>query len=336
MAVSLPANALIKKCYRALVQGARAASEKLPIPGVVSYAQPPGISSENSTHIGGLYRTEVVLRKSDNKAVAHRSPLDPSPEKIPAGETAATVKAAAWDSLEHEDKLLKRVHNKFKSKKKKVPPPIPHSYGFKRRQYNKKVWESDYVEGRSVLDALTSISRERKKSGHQKLIDGLVLFEKSCRVVEALHENDVLHFDMKSANLIQSPNGEITAIDLAGSLYRPEEGMPLYPPSFHYEKDYLPPEYENINTLSTSDLKKLPYTFDYYTLAKSFHKKLFSELNPGDYMAHARDLNYKRFQDFYKEYKENVFDVMTSPDPKVRETFNIQTLTDLIAKYPVK
>lgn len=329
----IQASDVMSRCVSAIVSGARAASEKMPIPGISTYADPPGISSENSAHIGGVYITEVVLRKSDNKAVSHRFPLETAPEKMPSGESAATMKAAAWDSLAHQDKLLKRVHNKFKNKKKKIAPPLPRSYGFKRRQYNKKVWESDYIEGTSVLEVLKKISSDRTKSSHQKLLEGLSLFEKSCRTVEALHANYVLHFDMKSANLIQSSNGDITVIDLAGSIYRPSEGASLYPPSYHYEKEYIPPEYENIDKLQQSDLKNIPYTFDYYTLAKSFHKKLFSGINPGDYLAHRRDPKLKKYQDFYKEYKEKVYDVMTNADPKVREKFKLKDLTDLIAKY---
>lgn len=333
MLFSPSAYPMIKNCFGILQRGAHLASERFPIPGISAYSNKIGVSSESSTHVGGVYLTEVVLRKSDKRAVSHRSPLNVDADKIPEGESSSTVKAAAWESLEHQDQLLKRVHSRFKAKKKKIPPPLPRAYGFKRGKNNKKVWESDYVEGVSVLESLKNISKAKEKSPHQKLLEGLSLFERSCLALEALHANDVLHLDMKSANLIQSSNREITVIDLAGSLYRPKEAPPLIPQSLHYEKDYLPPEYKDIGNLRTSELRKIPYTFDYYTLAKSFHKKFFANQNPGDYEAHRRDPKLKKLQDFYKEYKTKIYDVLTSPDPKVREGFKIKDISDLISKY---
>lgn len=64
------------------------------------------------------------------------------------------------------------------------------------------------------------------KNSYKMLSDGMIreLFIQAAKGVEALHENGLLHLDIKPHNLWLRPNGNVVVLDLGASRWKTEKG----------------------------------------------------------------------------------------------------------------
>lgn len=325
--IPLRSEAIIGKCLLKLSEGAKflSAYVRSPIPN--NYEPVFERSGEVSDHKGGIFTVDVVQRVSDGRVFAHRQPISSYP-RLNRAQRRELVELG-WDSLRYQDKFLKRAHEEAAALGKKLS--IPQSHGFTAGSKGKTVWASDYIEGDSVLNALVAITKEQRPVG-VRLLEGLELMEQSYRAVMDLHDVGIVHVDMKTSNLVRRPDGVIVPIDFAGSFLRSEKKRNLYPPVTHYEPEYLPPEFSQ-RRFRLRDLERVKPDFDFYTLAKSFHKIFFSQLNPSDYLAHRQTVNGRMQQDLFKEYKEKVYDILTHNNPAVRRTFDPNVFKEILEKF---
>jgi serine/threonine protein kinase len=309
---SLKSYAVLDICIKSLVQIAQASAERFPTPGIENYRK-LGTESEEKSHKGNIFEVVVVKRLSDSEIVAHRRPMDGAP-----------MQDERWESLKHQDRVLKQIRKDHP----RLAKVTPKTYGFK---YNgtKKVWESEFIEGDSVLHKLKEIETNQNLSNESKFKEALILFRKTYEAYQTLHKADTLHMDAKGANSVLCPDGSVLIIDFAGAVYRPKKGKAIIPSTIHYEADYIPPEI-NPQSLGKKELLNLPYNFDFYTLAKSFHKKIFLGLKLPDYLAYRKDPEKLRMINFFKEYEEKIYKILTSTDPETRDRFDIKSLDALI------
>jgi serine/threonine protein kinase len=203
------------------------------------------------------------------------------------------------DFVNEHQIYLHLIKNKFKHSAK--------YFGIWRDENNKVFMEFNFVPGKNYSNHLQTFFRSRN-SPQSELKRSLKEFNKILSAFEELHTTNVMHFDIKGANIFISENGEISILDFNSAKIKkkdPDHTGSFYEKPSLYSIDYAAPEndkdsmapvgphsdvYSLGKMLELELLKTWEYTFSESmdpsqknNLLKSFHDKIIAKATHPDH-----------------------------------------------------